>query len=93
MNWQKVWDHLFWMTKESRLETKCTDSQNLWNYNKWYENIFIEVHKEKRKKKVHFLCLARDINQFIQKLVEYQTKRKSISRQFITTYLHILPEN
>lgn len=50
MNWQKVWDHLFWMTKESRLETKHTDPQNLWNYNKWYEIIFIEVHKQKRKK-------------------------------------------
>ena len=38
------------------------------------------------------LSLARDINQLIKKLVEYQTKRKYVSRQHITTYLHILPE-
>lgn len=38
------------------------------------------------------LSLARDRNQLIKKLVEYQTKRKYVSRQHITTYLHILPE-
>lgn len=40
----------------------------------------------------HFLCLVRDINQLIQKIVEYQIKRKYIWRHLITTYLHTLPE-